>query len=54
MLFFERLQEDITAEKASLPFGRGGSDEILIHYAQDACTCCSQYVTDKQKMDVQT
>jgi hypothetical protein len=53
MLFVERLQ-DVTAVIPSLPFGRGGSDEILMQFAQVADTCCSKYVTDKQKTNVET
>jgi len=53
MLFVER-QQYVTAVIPFLPFGRGGSDEILIQFVQVAYTCCSQYITDKQKTNVQT
>lgn len=52
MVFIERLQEDVTAAIPSLPFGRGGSDEIWMQFVQVAYTCCSQYVTDNQKTNV--
>ena len=52
MLFVESLQEDVTAGIPSLPFGRVGSDEILMQFVQLAYTCCSQYVTDNQKTNV--
>jgi len=52
MLSVERMQEDVTAAIPSLPFGREGSEEILMQFVQVAYTCCSQYFTDNQKTNV--